>query len=130
MLDYIFMRGFSGIFRELMNNPMDIFLENIEINIASIGLVIFITYFWPIIRHMLIFFVVGGIYKTRECPGIGSMLYLIIYILNNQILNKIILWFKNMGVEFIAVVFCSVCIIEFLLLRKLRKKIKGTRVSK
>ena len=126
MSDYIFMRGFSGIFRELMNNPMDIFLENIEVNIASIGLVIFITYFWPIIRYTLTFFVVGGIYKTRECPVIGSMLYLIIYILNNQILNKIILWFKNMGVEFIAVVFCSVCIIEYLLLRKLRKKIKGT----
>ena len=126
MSDYIFMREFSGIYRELMNNPMDIFLENIEINIASIGLVIFITYFWPIIRYTLTFFVVGGIYKTRECPVIGSLLYLIIYILNNQILNKTILWFKNMGVEFIAVVFCSVCIIEFLLLRKLRKKIKGT----
>lgn len=116
---------FSSIIREFINNPLESYIQNISLNITGVAIIIFVLKYWPVIMHWLTFKIVGGIYKKNECPPIGSMLYLFVFLINSKLLKLIVKAFGNTGILLGLALFFMICAIEFVSFCKLRKILKG-----
>ena len=116
---------FSSLIREFINNPLEGYLSNISLDMEGLIVLTFIIQFWPAIMHMLTFAIVGGAYKKGECPVLGSLLYLVVFIINNKILSFIITTFGNIGLIPVIVIFVVICVFEFIGMCRLREGILG-----
>ncbi len=109
---------FSSIIREFISNPFEGLIDLQKFQLSQIPIVIFVYQYWPAIMHILIFGLVGVLYKRKECPPLGSLLYLVTYVANNRIL----IWFVNNQWDIAVVlgIFAVIYFVEILLFSKIR----------
>ncbi|MBQ6860614.1 MAG: hypothetical protein IJO08_03100 [Clostridia bacterium] len=120
---YNLISNYSSLIRENIENPLEIFLNEISLNIDGTIIIVFIMLCWPIIMHKLTFFVVSGAYKSGECPPIGALLYLTVFIVNSKILKWLVLCLGSLEIGWIVCAFLIVCLLEYIGMCKARNYI-------
>ena len=60
---YLIIAFFSSIIRELINNPFEGLIDLQNFQLSQLPVLLFVYQYWPIIMHMLIFGLVGVLYK-------------------------------------------------------------------
>ncbi len=115
---YLIIAFFSSVIRDFLSNPFEGLIDLQNFQLSQVPLMIFVYQYWPLIMHTLIFGLVGVLYKRKECPPLGSLLYLVTYVANSKILT----WFVNnqWDVSVVLGAFAVVYIIEILLFSKIR----------
>ena len=115
---YLIIAFFSSIIREFISNPFEGVIDFQNFQLTQIPFMVFVYQYWPVIMHALIFGLVGVLYKRKECPPLGSLLYLVTYVANNRILT----WFVNnqWDVSVVLGTFAVVYAVEILLFSKIR----------
>ena len=115
---YLVIAFFSSIIREFINNPFEGLIDIQNFELSQLPILLFVYQYWPLIMHTLIFGLVGVLYKRNECPPLGSLLYLITYVVNNRLLT----WFVNnqWDVSVVLGAFTVVYIAEIVIFSKIR----------
>ena len=109
-----------------MDNPFNKFFELLISDIGFIGnssaIVLIIDFFvGNAILHSVTFMVVGFVYSRGEFPTLGSILYLMFYILHIYILGKLCVLITSSIL--IILLFIAFVFIEFIVLNTIRNKL-------
>ncbi len=115
---YLIVAFLSSIIREFLNNPFEGLIDVQSFQLSQLQVFLFVYQYWPLIMHTLIFTLVGALYKKNECLPLGSLLYLVTYVVN----NRMITWFVNnqWGISAVLGAFTVVYFVEILLFSKIR----------
>lgn len=126
-MDYTTVALFNSFIREFIDNPLEEYLSNMSIDIEWFIVLIFVIKCWPVIMYTLTFGIVGGVYRSGECPILGSFLYLFVFWANNKMLSFIVTSFGGIGITPVVIIFLVICLFEFMGMCKLRDIIFGER---
>ena len=103
-----------------IENPLESLISYNNLTFERFAWIIFILQYWPMIMHTLTFGIVGTIYKRGELPALGSLLYLLTYWVNSNILKALVSLLGTYGLSIVIISFLLICFLESIVMNKLR----------
>lgn len=119
-MEYFLISQLSAIIRMFIENPLESLISYNNLTFERFAWIIFILQYWPMIMHTLTFGIVGTIYKRGELPALGSLLYLLTYWVNSNILKALVSLLGTYGLSIVIISFLLICFLESIVMNKLR----------
>ncbi len=119
-MEYFLISQLSAIIRRFIENPLESLISYNNLTFERFTWIIFILQYWPMIMHTLTFGIVGTIYERGKLPALGSILYLLTYWVNSNILKALVSLLGTYGVSIVIISFLLICFLESMVMNKLR----------
>lgn len=119
-MEYFLISQLSAIIRMFIENPLESLISYNNLTFERFAWIIFILQYWPMIMHTLTFGIVGTIYERGELPALGSILYLLTYWVNSNILKALVSLLGTYGLSIVIISFLLICFLESIVMNKLR----------
>lgn len=119
-MEYFLISQLSAIIRMFIENPLESLISYNNLTFERFAWIIFILQYWPMIMHTLTFGIVGTIYERGELPALGSILYLLTYLVNSNILKALVSLLGTYGLSIVIISFLLICFLESIVMNKLR----------
>lgn len=119
-MEYFLIFQLSAIIRMFIENPLESLISYNNLTFERFAWIIFILQYWPMIMHTLTFGIVGTIYERGELPALGSILYLLTYWINSNILKALVSLLGTYGLSIVIISFLLICFLESIVMNKLR----------